>query len=452
MRVIRMISVLKNIYFPREYRALIKLGIPITIGQVGLTLQNVADNIMVGRHSTEELAAAGFINNLFVLALLLTIGYSIGSVSQIGSLYTQGRTSRIVSVLKASIVADVLQCVLIVAALFGLYFVLPYLGQPSELLPLMKPYLLIQIASLPFMVVTGAFRQMTDSINDTAVAMTIMLIGNVWNIFFNWVLIFGNLGFPEMGIQGAAWATFTSRVLMLIIYLAVFFGLPRYHKYRECWSSSPCSRRDVIHLNRLGWPIAVQMGLETASFTLVSIFLGWLGTNTLAAHQVMINVANTVFMFYIGISNAVSIRVSNWNGLGNRIGVRQAAFAGYQIILAMGIVLSILAFIYSRDISILFTDSQEVATIVASLALPLVLYQFGDGMQVTFANALRGLGDVKKLMKYSFFAYIVISLPLSYVFGIIFEWGAFGIWMGFPFGLTTAALLYLRRFLKVAKI
>lgn len=447
-----MISVLKNIYFPREYRALIKLGIPITIGQVGLTLQNVADNIMVGRHSTEELAAAGFINNLFVLALLLTIGYSIGSVSQIGSLYTQGRTSRIVSVLKASIVADVLQCVLIVAALFGLYFVLPYLGQPSELLPLMKPYLLIQIASLPFMVVTGAFRQMTDSINDTAVAMTIMLIGNVWNIVFNWVLIFGNLGFPEMGIQGAAWATFTSRVLMLIIYLAVFFGLPRYHKYRECWSSSPCSRRDVIHLNRLGWPIAVQMGLETASFTLVSIFLGWLGTNTLAAHQVMINVANTVFMFYIGISNAVSIRVSNWNGLGNRIGVRQAAFAGYQIILAMGIVLSILAFIYSRDISILFTDSQEVATIVASLALPLVLYQFGDGMQVTFANALRGLGDVKKLMKYSFFAYIVISLPLSYVFGIIFEWGAFGIWMGFPFGLTTAALLYLRRFLKVAKI
>ena len=439
-------------YYPKEYKALLKLGIPITIGQLGLTLQNLADNIMVGRHSTEELAAAGFVNNLFILAILLTLGYSIGAVSQIGSLYTQNRKERIVEILKSSIVADLLQGIVIVFALVGLYLGLPFMGQPEELLPMMRPYLIIQIASLPFMVLSGAFRQMTDSINDTAVAMTIMLIGNVWNIFFNWVLIFGNLGAPEMGIIGAAWATFSSRVVIAILSFLVFFLRPKYKVYREFWKTAKVMKRDVLLLNRLGWPIAIQMGMETASFSLVAIFLGWLGTNVLAAHQVMLNVANAIFMFYIGISNAVSIRVSNYNGLKDMHGVKQAAYAGWEMILLLGFILSVVAFMYCDRISYLFTDSEEVAAIVASMALPLVLYQLGDGMQCTFANALRGLGDVKKLMWYSFLAYMVISLPLSYLFGIVMKGSAFGIWMGFPFGLTTAGLLYLRRFQKQLKL
>lgn len=433
-------------YYPKEYKALLRLGIPITIGQLGLTLQNLADNIMVGRHSTEELAAAGFVNNLFILAILLTLGYSVGAVSQIGSLYAQNRKERIVEILKSSIIADVLQGVVIVLALFGLYFSLPYMGQPAELLPMMRPYLVIQILSLPFMTVSGAFRQMTDSINDTAVAMTIMLIGNAWNIFFNWVLIYGNLGAPEMGIIGAAWATFSSRVVIFILSVLVFFMRPKYKVYVEAWKTTKAHLKDVLLLNRLGWPIAIQMGMETASFSLVAILLGWLGTNVLAAHQVMLNVANAIFMFYVGISNAVSIRVSNYNGLRNMVGVKHAAYAGWEMILCLGVVLSIIGFISSDSISYLFTDNEEVAAIVATLALPMVLYQLGDGMQCTFANALRGLGDVKKLMLYSFIAYIVISLPLSYLFGITFGWGAFGIWMGFPFGLTTAGVLYLRRF------
>jgi len=438
--------------YPTEYRALTKLGVPITIGQLGLTLQSIADNIMVGQHSTEELAAAGFVNNMFLLALLLTIGYSIGSVSQIGALYSQGNKQRIVAILKSSIITDFAQGLLMVGALVALYIALPWMGQPEELLPLMKPYLMIQICSLPFMVIAGAFRQMTDSINDTAVSMTIMLVGNVWNFFFNWVLIFGNLGFPEMGIIGAAWATFSSRLLILLLFIGVFFFSKRYREYRQYWKETFTQKEDLQVLNHLGWPIAIQMGMESASFSLVAIMLGWIGTNALAAHQVMMNIANAIFMFYIGISNAVSIRVSNYNGLHDMRGARHAAFAGYEMILSTGIVLSIVAFLFRDSVSQLFTDNDEVALIVAGLAYPLVLYQFGDGMQVTFANALRGLGDVKKLMKYSFFAYIVISLPLSYLMGIVLGWGTFGVWMGFPFGLTTAALLYFRRFLKVSKL
>lgn len=439
-----------NFFFPKEYAALVRLGVPIIIAQIGLTLQNVADNVMVGQHSTQELAAAGFINNLFVLGLLLTMGFSMGAISQIGALYAQDDKPRIVSILKSSIITDLLQGILIMLALTVLYFALPYLGQPEELLPLMRPYLLIQLVSLPFMVITGAFKQMTDSINDTKVSMAVMLVGNIWNIFFNWVLIFGYLGFPELGVVGAGLATFTSRVVMLLIYLGIFFLSGRYKAYLHYWKEARVKMADMLLLNRLGWPIAIQMGMEVASFSLVAIFLGWMGTNTLAAHQVMINIANVIFMFYVGVSTAVSIRVSNYNGMGNLRGVRQTAFAGYEIILVFGIVMSILAFIFRHEAPLLFTDNEEVATIVASLAYPLVLYQLGDGMQTTFANALRGIGDVQKLMKYSFLAYIVISLPLSYFMGVTLEWGAFGVWMGFPFGLTTAAILYLRRFLWIS--
>lgn len=437
-------------FYPKEYKALVKLGIPITIGQVGLTLQNLADNVMVGQHSTQELAAAGFINNMFVLALLLTMGYSIGAVSQIGSLYSQGRKKRCVEVLKSSLVTDSLQGMLVMLVLVGFYYVLPGMGQPAELLPLMRPYLVIQICSLPFMVLAGGFRQFTDSINDTSVAMGVMLAGNVWNIVWNWLLIFGHCGMPEMGIEGAAWATFSSRVLILLLTVLVFCFRPKYREYVAHWRSVGVNRKDMLLLNRLGWPIAIQMGMEVASFSLVAIFLGWMGTKVLAAHQVMISICNLIFMFYIGVSSAVAIRVSNYNGLHDLRGVRHASFAGVEMIYALGFVLSCVAFSLRHEMSLLFTDDPEVAVIVASLAVPLVLYQFGDGTQVTFANALRGLGDVKKLMKYSFIAYILISLPLSYLMGVVLDWQAFGIWMGFPFGLTTAGLLYFRRFLIIS--
>lgn len=436
-------------YYPQEYKALTRLGLPIMVGQVGLTFQNFADNVMVGRHSTAELAAAGFVNGLFLLAFLLTLGYSLGSVSQIGSLYSQGKNLRIVEMLKSSIVVDLLQGLLMCVPLVGLYFLIPHMGQPEELVPLMQPYLVIQILSLPFVVVSGAFKQLTDSINDTSVSMIIMLIGNVWNIVGNYLLIFGNCGFPEMGIEGAAWATASSRVVILLLSVLVFVVRPKYAKYRRLWHEARAHVKDMQLLNRLGWPIGIQMGLEAASFTLVAIFLGWMGTNVLAANQVMLSMTNVMFMFYVGVSSAVTIRVSNHNGLGDIQGVRHATFAGWQIILVLGIVMSIIVFSLRHSISILFTDNEEVAAIVAVLMYPLILYQLGDGIQVTFVNALRGLGDVKKLMKYAFISYIVVSIPLSYIMGVALDWGALGVWMAYPVGLSTAAVFYVIRFLEV---
>lgn len=443
---------LRNIYYPKEYKSLLRLGIPITIGQIGMTVQGLADTIMVGRHSTAELAAVGFVNNIFFLAILLCMGYTMGAISQLGAKYAQGRKGDMVSLLKSSLVADGMQCVLVMAAMAVFYAAMPHMGQPDELLPLMKPYYLILLASLPFVSIAGAYKQFFDAKGDTWVSMAITLVGNVWNVVFNALLIFGLCGFPELGLIGAGWATLSSRVIMLLLFLATFFLMPQYAEYRKIWHKTSSVRKEyALLLNRLGWPTGIQQGMEAAAFALCAILLGWVGASALAAHQVMLNISMVVFLFYIGIGSAVSIRVSNHNGLRNYDGINRSATAGLQLILFIGLIISSIIVIYRHDIAAVFTDSREVSDIVATMVWPMVLYQIGDGMQCNYGNTLRGLGDVKPLMNYSFIAYIVISLPCSFLFCNVLGLGALGVWMGFPISLTTAGILYLRRFRRVMR-
>ena len=446
-------------YYPKEYPALLRLGIPITIAQVGLSLQGLADTVMMGQHSARELAASGFVNSIFTMAMLLIIGYSLSSVAHIGMLYAQDRKRDITMVLKSSLLTYCLQGLLIVAILTGIYFCLPYMGQSPELLPLMQEYYVILIPSMLMVALYNAFKPFCDSVHDTKASMWILLAGNVWNIFFNWVLIYGHLGFPEMGIAGAAWATTTSRLFMLILFAYIFFFTPRYKDYLQYWKEVHVSGKEMRVLNHLGWPIGIQMTMEIASFAGAALFLGWGGKTwdgitALASHQVAVGLANLIYMLFLGTGSAIAIRVSNYHGLNDTQGVKEATVAGYQMILLISILASTIVYALRYQLTPLFVSGDDpemlakITEVVAATCLPLMLYQFGDGMQTAYSNALRGYGDVKMLMGYSFLAYIVISIPLSYLFCIILDGGCAGLWMGFPFGLTTAALLYRRRFYK----
>lgn len=442
-----------------EYKALFKLGLPITISQIGMNLQGLADTVMVGQHSGMDLAAVGFVNSIFIIGILLSIGFSNGSVARMGYLFGQQRSLDLVSALKSSIWANAFVATILTGLMLVVFYMLPSMGQDPNLLPLMQQYYVILLPSLPILAMTGVFKPFYDSINDTQTSMWIMLAGNVWNVVFNWILIFGHWGFPEMGIAGAALATTSSRAFMLILFILVFVLHRRYRHYRNLWGDAQATRKDILLLNKLGWPIGIQMSIETASFAGASLWLGWGGktwdaVSSLAAYQVMVQIANMIFLFFIGIGAAIAIRVSNHHGRHDREAILLSANSGYQMILFISIVLSVIVFTLRTSIATLFVSDADpellvrVSDIVVACCVPLVLYQFGDGMQSAYVSALRGLGDVRPLMKYSFIAYIVISLPMSYIFGIIMDGGCPGIWYGFPFGLTTAAFLYLYRFRK----
>ena len=162
----------------------------------------------------------------------------------------------------------------------------------------------------------------------------------------------------------------------------------------------------------------------------------------------MLTIGQLGFMMYYGMAAAVAVRVSNFHGQKDFESVRHASSAGFHIILLMAILVSIPLFLLRNEIGGWFTDSHEVILMVASLILPFILYQFGDGMQCNYSNALRGIADVKPVMYIAFIAYFVISLPSGYLFGFVLDWGLTGIWLSFPFGLTSAGVMFYLRFRK----
>lgn len=437
--------------YKKHYKSLIFLGVPIIIGQVGQIVLAFTDTLMIGHHSTEELGAASFVNNMFNLIIIFSTGFSYGLTPIIGHFFGNKDTNSIGRMLKNSLFANTIITVLLTGIMIIFFFNIEKLGQPIELIPLIKPYYLILLSSLLFIMLFNAFKQFADGITDTKISMWIMLTGTMVNIIGNYILIYGKLGFPEMGLLGAGISTLFSRILMLIIFILVFFRAKRYQEYKIGFFNSRFNFKDLKTLNNMGWPVGLQMGMETASFSLSAIMIGWIGTIALASHQIMLSVSQIGFMIYYGMGAAVAVLISNYRGKGDMINIRRSANAGFHIILLIAVLVSILLFLLRNSIGGWFTDNIDVSITVSSLIIPFILYQFGDGLQITYANALRGIADVKPMMIIAFIAYFLISLPLGYFLGFIMNWGTFGIWMAFPFGLTSAGIMFYLRFRKKTK-
>lgn len=416
------------------------------IGQLGIIILSFADTMMVGRCGTAELGAASFVNNMFNLVIVFSTGFSYGLTPFVGNHYGRGENASVGRILKNALAVNAVVAAGLMALMFVLYLNIHRLGQPAELLPLMRPYYIVLLISLMFVLLFNAFKQFADGITDTVTPMAILLGGNVINIFLNWVLIYGNLGMPRLGLLGAGVATMTARILMLLCFMAVFFTAKRYRPFVRGFKESSVNKEDFVALNKMGMPVGLQMGMETASFSLSTIMVGWLGTVALAAHQVMLTVGHLGFMMYYGMAAAVAVRASNFHGQGDVVRVRENVSAGFRIILVMAAAVSIPLLIMRNSLGFLFADSAEVAAMVAQLVIPFAIYQFGDGLQCNYSNALRGISDVKMVMVYAFIAYFLISLPSAYIFGFVLDWGLTGIWMSFPLGLTSAGLLFYRRY------
>ena len=422
------------------------MGLPIVIGQLGIILVSFVDTFMVSRHGTNDLAAASFVNNMFNLAIIFATGFSYGLTPIVGKLFGKGKRGDAGGMFKNALLSNGTIAALLMLAMWTLYLNIGNLGQPVELLGLMRPYYITLLVSIPFVLLFNAFKQFADGITDTKASMWILLSGNLLNIVGNYLLIFGKCGLPELGLLGAGISTLLSRMAMLAISLIVFFNRKGYREYAIGFWKTGVSRMRQKELFFLGLPIAAQMGMEAASFSLTTIMVGWIGTTALAAHQIMVTVSQLGFMVYYGMAAAVAVKVSNYNGAGDTANIKRAASSGFHLITFMAMITSVLIFALRNDIGTLFTDDTSVVLLVAQLTIPFLLYQFGDGMQCNYANALRGIADVKPMMLFAFVAYFVISLPAGYIFGFVLDFGLPGVWMSFPFGLTSAGVMFYLRF------
>lgn len=382
--------------YKKHIQSLVLLSLPIIIGQLGNIVTGLADTVMVGQHSTDELAAASFVNNVINAFIILGTGFSYNYIPIIGENFAVNRHVAIGGWLKNSLMANWTTTIIIVICLLLILFNLPVLRQPDELIPLIKPYYVVLLFSVPFVMLANSFRQFVEGIMDASISMWVLTLGNILNIVGNYALIYGKLGLPELGLFGAGVSTLISRVFMLLLFVAIFIRRNRYLSYRKGFFAVGVNKKDWKRLNKLGWPIAMQQGIEAATFCITTIMIGWLGGLELAAHQIAIAVSTVSFTIYLGLGSAVAIRVSMYNGLKDVVNVRRTTLSGVILAAFMSVVISVVLLLFHDAIGALFSDDAMVVGVVATLIPILVAYQFGDSTQIILANALRGLRNQRQ--------------------------------------------------------
>lgn len=432
--------------------AILKLGLPIMVGQLGVILVGFIDNIMVGHYGTDELAASSFVNGFINLAFVIAMGYTFGMTPLVAASFAKG-DGLLKSLLKSGTLANIIMGLLLTTIMAVFLLNIEWLGQPEELLPLIRPYYLIQLLGILPIILFNGYKQLVDGVGETKVSMAAIITSNAVNIILNYLLIFGKLGFPELGLIGAGIATLISRLLTLFILIYKVHFTKAFKKLFQDNGGfkGEVEKKTIINITKLGIPSAIQMGFESGSFSIAVILVGWLGSIELAAFQVVNTIGTLGFMMFYGMSSAVMIRVGYFFESHRTIEIRKIVRSGAIIQLLMVIFLVALFLVFRNHLGSVFTNDQAVIDLVAILIFPLAAYQLFDMLQILFSNVLRGMQDVGFTAWVAAFCYTVLTISVAYLFGFIFEWGALGIWCAFPVGFSTLSALLIYRYKKVLK-
>lgn len=434
--------------YTANYRSIIRLGLPILVGQLGMIVVGFADNIMVGRYSTEALASASFVNNVFQLAILASLGFSLGMTPLVGALYQKNEKYEIGGLVRTGLWLNVIFA-LVLSAIMGLiYFNLHRLGQPEELLPLIRPYFMIYLAGVVPVAVFNVFAQWSYAITNSRMPMWIILSANALNILGNWLLIYGHWGLPEMGLYGAGVSTLVARMVCAVAIVVIFFRSSRYRAYREGFLAGRLRRDTAKQVIGTSLPVSLQMTLETTSFSLAAIMAGWIDATSLAAYQIIVITGTLGFCIYYSLGASIAVYVAKAIGGRDLKLARRVTLAGYQLMLLLMLISSLTLGFGGRAIMSAFTDDAAVLALTATLIFPLVLYQLADATQITFANALRGTSKVMPMMWIAFISYVVVGLPATYTLAFPAGLGVYGIILSFSVSLIVAAVLFVVFFLR----
>lgn len=424
----------------------IKLAYPVIIGQLGIVMMGVVDSIMVGRLGSVPLAAASLGNSLIFIILIIGIGSSSVVTPLVAILVGGKRFSECGVYFRQSLLVNMLlSLVMIGIILIGVNFI-HHLNQPDEVIELTIIYMsIVGLSALPLMFYQ-TYKHFIEGFSIMKPAMIIALLANIINAFANWVLIFGELGFPKLGLAGAAWATFASRVFMALVIMFYVMRNEKFKQYDVTFHFRSINFPVIKKILRLGLPSGFQYFFEVGAFSFAVVMIGWIGTNELAAHQIAINLASISFMGVLGISQAASIRVGNAMGEQSVSKIRKAGFTA--IVLGASIMsLAGLTFILlNKFLPTLYIDDEAVISIASRLIIIAALFQLSDGTQAVGIGVLRGLTDVKGPTIITFVAYWMISLPIAYLLAFNFNLGVEGVWIGLLIGLTVSAILLTFRF------
>jgi len=428
-------------YFP-VYRKNLNLAVPVIFSQIGQVTVNLVDNVMVGHLGTTELAAASFAISVFHVGMLFGLGITMGITPLVGQSFRKHDPQNIHRLLKNGIFINFLSSILLCGIMALVVLFMNRMGQPEVVVKKAIPFYLIHVASLLPLMMFFSIKQFFEGIGNTKIAMIITIIINIVNIILNYVLIYGKLGFPALGLNGSGYASFISRLIMPVIFVIYILRKSSLRDYLIGASKSVMDKLTIKRISTIGFSIGSQMVIEILAFTFGAIMLGWISKESLAGHQVAISMAGLTYLISFGLASGTTIRVSHAFGDRDRNEIKQTIFASLHMVIAFMSLMGLLFILLRNKLPLIFTSDPVVIKVASGLLVVGAFFQIFDGVQVVLLGALRGMTDVRIPMFIAFFSYIVVSLPISYLLAFIFNFGYTGVWIGFVFGLSTAAILF----------
>ena len=419
--------------------------------QLGQISNGFIDVLMVGRLGSDALAAVALGNATFFLFLLICLGAVVAVSPMVSQACGAGDNDPVGRTVRSGLQFGLFLSIPVFVLLSNAELAWRLMRQDADTIALGQAYLRAVVwGFLPYLWFI-ALRSFLEAVSRPWPVTYMILVGVGLNVFANWTLMFGKLGFPALGVVGTGWATTIVNwflVLVITVYVVTRRRFRAFHLFRDVWKPDFSYLRELV---RIGVPIGVSYGIEVALFAATAFLAGTLGPTPLAAHQVAIQCAAVTFMVPLGIGIASSVRVGRAVGRRDPEAARWAGYLGILMSAVFMLATATLFWTVPRPIVSLFLDlSDPVNADAAALAVGLLgiaaLFQMFDGIQVSAAGALRGLKDTRGPMLICLVSYWFIGFPTSLILGYSLDWGTRGFWWGLVVGLLAASVFLGRRF------
>lgn len=422
---------------------MLALAFPVIVAELGWMSMSTVDVLMVGRLGPESIGAVGVGSMLFLALAVFGVGVLLGLDTLISQAFGAKRLDECHRWLIHGVAMSLLLAIpLTVVARIGIAY-LDLWGFNPAVLDLTGPYLTIITWSTWPLLLYVSLRRYLQAMGVVQPIMLTLLSANLINVVANWILIYGRLGAPALGVDGAGWATCVSRIYLAVVLAAIVITRDAHHGLGLLRTPRTIELDRMRRLLALGVPAAIQVTLEVGVFSASTALAGRLAPVALAAHQITLNMASLTFMVPLGMASAVAVRV------GHAVGRRDAGGAGragWTAVLLGAMFMAGAATVFltmPRQLMHLFTADPRIVSIGVSLLFVAAIFQMFDGLQGVLTGALRGAGDTRNPMAWNLVGHWCLGLPFGYTLCFVWGVGVIGLWIGLSTGLILVALVLL---------
>ena len=424
-----------------ELGPLMKLAGPVILAEVGWMSMGLVDTVMVGPLGPAAIAATGMGSGVFTAIVIFGMGLMLGLDAFVSQAHGAGNERECVVWLHQGVWLACCAAPIAMALTWILYGTLDHWGLHPDTRRLVGPYIrVISLSALPLLVY-ASFRRYLQGMHVVRPIMVALVSANIINAAANWVLIYGNLGMPALGVEGSAWATVSARVYMAAF---LYFAIRLKHRQRGSHHPEVDLAIDPARIRRLialGFPAASQVALEVGVFAVATALAGRLDPVSSGAHQIALNIASLAFMVPLGLASSAAVRVGYAFGAGDR---RRAARAGWTALATSCVIMTALGlvfFLWPVVLLRVFSPDPRIIEIGVGLLAIAAAFQLFDGTQAVVTGALRGISETRMPMIVNVIGHWFLGLPVGYALCFRFGWGVTGLWIGLSIGLVVAALV-----------